>query len=423
MKKIVLLMLLLLPFFVYADDCPIEKDESTALDRTLYCDEKNMITTTYKTEDVEVLKNDVCTITCNETVIFSIDPAKKVLAGMSFNYPLYVSGERKCSANYNYKAYETGIKQLVNDYSSLTGTAKATKGNELTNYYEQKKNCDEFTKIDGTNKYKLHANVKLSIETSNSVDNMDYVYKDISEYNSVVNREEISYSACDYNETTRKCTNGEKTIEKWNETARIFGKYTMKDTYIESYTGETLTAATLAGKKYCNAEDRYFTSFNELTRPKEGDLRDTGYRLTLVANNIGNNLIAAGDKWNLTANCSYKVNNLFTPQGGTLGEEDDNYDDYGNQAFLYRIIDLENPFPNDRTRGANWSGINISKIIKDSKTTSSLERFIINLSGSNIKRIRDYNLYNGYNSFSFDYDDSGIEKSYFIENFNFIDRK
>lgn len=431
MKKI-LFVLMMLPVFVFADTCNTVIDNQTSDERVMTCDIKERSTTLYETSKEEVvLSNSVCKVTCTEEILISIDPVKKVLAGTSFNYPLYTSGERKCTAVYDYKSYETKIKNLVNEYESLSGSAKTTKGNEITNYYTQKKECDEFVMDDGEykHKYEFDGDVELQLETSESVLTVPYEFREIDEYESlVVDDEAPYYNACNYNESTRKCDGDDFTLAGWTETARIFGKYTMKDTYLEKYTGEVKTTES---EDTCNAKDRYFVSMNELTRPVSGDTTDKGYSLTLVAKNLGNNLVSSGKKWDLTVNCWYQVLNLMFPQS-TAGKVDEMHDELGNTGFMYRLIDLDDPFPN-RTAGANWVGK--EDIIYSTKDIiSSLSRFEINLNSSSISSIRSYNDANGYEPFNIEikeiYDDEGkatgkyTEYSSFVLGFNnVIDRK
>lgn len=410
---------MLMPVVVFGSTCEVVKDTQTSVNRGLTCDAEKRTTTTFRTTNEQtVLQNSVCTITCTENVVFSVDPIKKVLAGTSFNYPLYASGERKCKATYNYSSYEEKIKKLVSEYATLTGTAKATKANEITNYYAQKKACDEFTK-DGSelqNKYSYDGNVTLKIETSTSEVTVPYEFVETQEYSSEVILDEINYSfACNFNETGKTCSNSDKTINGWTETARIFGKYTMKDTYIEKYSGDIKN---VYSSTTCNAGDRFFTSFSELTKPVEVDTTDKGYKLTLVATELGNNLVTTGDSWNLNVDCWYQVKNLMFPQGNSGVNVDDNYDEYGGTAFQYRIIDLDDPFPG-REPGANWKGH--EAIISSTKNNlSALQRFVITLNRSSINRIREYNDVHSYDTFNL----NEMEKSPFIEaNPNIIDRK
>lgn len=363
------------------------------------------------------IDNSVCKITCTENVTFSIDPIKKVLAGTGFSYPLYVSGERKCKAEYNYQTYEAKIKQLTNEYASLTGTAKTTKGNEIANLVEQKKKCDNFgvKNSEQQNVYKHNGNVSLKVETSTSEVNVPYVYEELDEYSNTLILDEVNYSSCDYNETKKTCEIGTKTIAGWTETARIYGKYTMNDSYLEKYTGDIKTTSI---DNTCNAGDKYFTDFKEVTRPEENDTTDKGYKLTLIANNLGNNLNTLGDSWSLNVDCWYQVKNLVFPQNNLGGSKDENYDDYGGVAFQYRMIDLENPFPG-REPNANWKGH--ENIIYSTKNDlSTLQRFVITLNRSSIKKVREYNDFHKYDTFNL----NEMEKSKFIEsNTNIIKRK
>lgn len=418
MKKI-MFVLLFAPILVFGTTCDLEKDYQITDERNLTCDAEKRTMTSFSTTNEEVVvNNEVCKITCTENIVFSIDPIKKVLAGTSFNYPLYASGERKCKATYNYNAYEQKIRRLVNEYASLTGSAKATKANEITNYYALKKTCDEFTKAgsDFQNKYSYDGDVTLKVETSTNEVTIPYEFVEMEDYNSVVSTDEINYSlACNYNEANRTCSNSDKTINEWTETARIFGKYTMKDTYLEMYEGDIKD---LYSNNTCNAGDRFFTSFSELTRPVANDTTDKGYKLTLTANNLGHNLGTIPGDWSLNVDCWYQVKNLIFPQGNSGTNVDDNYDEYGGTAFQYRIIDLNDPFP-EREPGANWKGK--ETIITSTKDNlSSLQRFVISLDRSSINRIREYNDTHSYDTFNL----NEMEKSPFVEaNPNIIDRK
>ncbi len=431
-KKLILVILFLIPIYVFADTCNTIKDTQTSNDRALVCDKSNKTTTTYKTTNAkEVLKNDVCTVTCTEEIIVSIDPIKKVLAGTSFNYPLYVSGERKCTAVYNYNNYETKIKSLINEYNNLTGINKTNKGNEISNYYEQKKKCDNFYVKDSEyeNKYTYNANVELKLETSEKEVTIPYKFTNVDEYESTVIVEDAPYyNACKYNETKKECSMSDETVAGWTETARIYGKYTMNDTYIERYTGEVKE---IESENTCNVGDRYFVSLKEYTRPLETDTLDNGYSLKVIAKNLGNNLVKTGEIWNLDVSCWYQVKNLTFPQNNVGIKKDEYYDELGSTGFMYRLIDLSDPFPN-RTPGANWVGK--ESIISSTKDRlNSLKRFEINLTRSSIQNIRSYNEVHSYEPFNIEIKDvfgeDGSKKGYkeyssFIEAFNtVIDRE
>ena len=426
MKKVILILLMILPVFTFAATCNPVVSTIQTNDRDITCDASKSTVTTFKTtSDTEVMKNDVCTITCSEEILFSVDPIKNVLAGTGFNYPLYASGKRKCTASYKYTEYETNMRKLVDEYESLTGHEKDTKKNEIVNYYAQRKECDNFTSADesNTHRYKFDGNVELKLSTSEKVETIPYHFVQMDEYSSIVDTDEININpkACNYDETSIKCRLSDTSIKGWTETVNINGKYTMNDTYLKLYTGEVIPTYRYDS---CNAGDKYFTSFNEYTKPVPGDTTDRGYALVLTANNLGN--LRSSNNWNLNVNCSYKVKNLSFPITTPGGQTDVSYSQYGGIAFQYRIIDLNNPFPN-RTPSANWDGVAsngktiVENVITSTKNNlSTLQRFVITLDRSKIGRVRSYNKDHSYDTFNF----KEMERSNFIiANPDIIDRK
>ena len=419
MKKIVSgLVILMLPVLVFANTCESVKDNSTGNTRVLTCDKEKRTTTTFKTtNDVEVLKNSVCTIKCSEELAISVDPVVKVLAGMGFNYPLYVSGERKCTAKYNYDSYETKIKKLVEEYAKLTGTEKTTKGNEITNYNEEKKACDNFKDKEAKeyNKYELNSNVSIKIHTDKETKEEVYVYKNLQEetYEQEAIIDDLEYDACGFLESSKTCRKDERTLVGWTKTERVYGKYTFKDVYLEKYTGEVKTLP-ISGRT-CDAKDMYFTDFNTITKPVSGVPGDKGYELTLTATNLGSLL-----KSNLTVNCNYEVKNLMYPQRDNTGKcIDENCDKYGSTGYQYRIIDLSDPFPN-RKAGANWIGKeNLITSTKDN--INSMTKFEINLGRSSILKLREYNETHKYDKF--DLDEKTNELNFIEQHSNIVKRK
>ena len=266
----------MLPVVVFGSTCDFTKDNSTGNNRTITCDNDNRTVTTFKTPGEQtVLNNSICTIKCTEELAVSVNPITKVLAGTGFNYPLYVSGERKCTATYKYEEYETKIRKLVDEYSKLTGTEKSTKANEITNYYLDKKACDNFKEkgTDEYNKYQLNSKVSIKMQVSNSETVVeDYIYKDLqdSTYNVEPIIDEVEYDACGFLESSKTCKEEDKTIASWTNSERIYGKYTFKDVYLEKYTGEVKTSP-IEGKT-CNAQDMHFTDFRLLSKPATGDM-------------------------------------------------------------------------------------------------------------------------------------------------------
>lgn len=428
MKKLGLILLLVFPTLVFAADaCSPIVSTITTDSRNITCDASKRTATTFKTtSEIEVLKNDVCTVKCTEEILFSVDPIKNVLAGTGFNYPLYASGKRVCKAVYKYSDYETKIKKLVDEYSKLspTSTAGKTKKNEITNYYELKKECDKFPT---NSKYSFNGDIKLKLTTSEKVENIKYKFVQSDEYTNTVEKEEVfvANKACDYNETSVKCNLSDTTLESWTDIAYLNGKYTMSDAYLEQYTGKVYTT-----NKYdrCNAGDKYFTSMQEYTKPKASDKKDNGYSLELIANELGSNLSSSGKKWSLDVKCSYRIKNLIYPvrKPGTGGTDEDYELCGGNTCYQYRMVDLNEPFPN-RVPAANWDGLgtngksivyNVITSTKDSLST--MEKFRITLDRSKIRRVREYNKVNKYDTFNL----PEMERSIFIiQNPDIVDRK
>lgn len=421
MKKTILVMLMMLPIFVYADTCDFIKDTTSGNNKTITCDAEKRKTTSFKTEsDKTVLNNSICTIKCRENLVVSINPIVKVLAGMGFNYPLYVSGERKCTATYKYNDYQTKIKKLVSEYASLSGTAKKTKANEITNYILDKKACDNFKEKDSKeyNEYKLNSSVKVTLEVSNGATiNEQYVYKDLQDkvYESkpIVNTVNY-YDACDFQESSKTCKASNTTTSDWSITQRVYGKYTFKDVYVEKYTGEVKT--TKIEGRTCNALDQYFTDYKMTTRPRsDSNGSDKGYSIKITATNLGN---VIGGK--LVANCYYQVDNLIYPQKDNLGNcIDENCTKYGTQGFQYRIVDLADPFPG-RSAGANWYGKE-SLLTSTRNNITSMMRFEINLGRSSILKLREYNKTHKYDKF--DLSSKTNELDFIDNNSNIVKRK
>jgi hypothetical protein len=422
---------------VNADTCSLVKDTQVSNNRILTCDATSQTTTRFtypKNNDVEVFKNDLCTITCKEDILFAVDPAKDVRAGMGFNYPLYMSAERTCTAVYDFESFDTNLRTLVSqrDLYAKGSAEYRNKSNEISNQLQIKKECDTWGDIEEETpigKYEMDPTISLKIETSESEINMPYVFKgfvtkdgEVEEtekeeeyYNRVFETEIDPYSSCDLKDiATSSCTENKETISGWTEIARIDGKYTMKETFVELYTGKITSTEVETGiGKTCRAKDAYFTSFYELTRPLPDDIADKGYALTLSATDLGNNIKSTGDAWTLNVNCWYTVENLLFPT-----EDDVSYVKYGSTAFMYRTIDLIDPFPN-REPGENWNG-KVSLITDTSDTVRDKIIYEINLNTGSIKKIRQFNSNQSYVTFNLD----DMERSRFIEdNIGIIDRK
>lgn len=405
---------------VSAEECKLEEDTQTTDNRVLSCHATNQTTTTFsypKVGRTEVYKNSLCKIECNENIVLSIDSAKNVRAGMGFNYPMYVAAQRICVATYTVEKYDADLRSLLASRDAVPmGSAQYTNFvNQISNQLQIKDECDNWKTTSG--KYNINPNISLDIETSQNVVNIPYIYKEIDPYVPVFKEEKTPYVSCDLQDNPRgSCIANNDTVERWTEIARIDGKYTMNDKYIELYSGDV---SEILSDKTCKAGDTYFTSFYELTKPITGDLTDKGYFLKLKVNNLGNNIKAAGDKWSLNVDCWYALKNVLFPQGagGVGSTEDEFFAKYGGTGFMYRTIDLETPFPN-REPGENWYGkeeliVDTSSVIRDKVL------FEINLNASYIRKTIEFNKRNSYDTFDYDED----QKSKWIEaNTNIVKR-
>ena len=427
MKKI-LLMMFMMPIMVFAtckegyeeidgvckpiNACnPIENEPDKAgntYTKSLRCDPEYKNSVKYTGEEEVVLDNEVCKITCSEEVIFAIDPVKKVLAGTSFSYPIYTSGIRKCRAVYNYVNYETKIKEYVNSNNTA----------QIKRLQEQKLSCDEFT-TEGSvyeKRYTFDGKVEAEIETSESNKKIEYVYKQMGDYDNVVEKNEVLYNSCNLN-NANKCAGGDYTMASWIQTVSVTGKYTMPDVYLEKYTGEVKEKSV---ENTCNAKDRFFTSFKEETRLEsgEGETKDYGYEMKITAEGLNNDLVTS-DIWNLNVTCNYQVKNVIFPQENCIGNNcSEIYDKYGKTAFEYRPVDLSNPFPSGKIP-ANWLG-KVNIITDTRNNLSTLRKFEITLDRSGINKLRTYNDTHSYDTFNVD----EMEKSNLIkDNIEIFDRK
>lgn len=405
-KKIMLavFMFFMSLMLVKAAECTTPESDPAGggTNRTITCGATNQKTTHFSypsSGQTQVFSNSLCTIRCNEDVLFLIDSAKNVRAGMGFRFPLYVSGTRTCNATYDYKKFDTDLRKLVADRDAASGVDKDTITNQISNHLQLKTTCDEWYK--NTN-YSMNANISLDIETSQRVEKIPYELKNAT-YNDTFREETEPYESCDLINSSASCTSRYDTVSAWTHISNLFGRYSMKDRFIEMYTGNVVE---VPGGQTCNAKDVFFTSFYEVTRPISTNPADKGYSLTLTATNLGNNIRPDGDKWNLTINCWYALKNLIFPQ-----ESDEYYSILGGTAFMYRQVDLAIPFPN-RNAAENWFGK--EKLITDTRTgikNRTLYNIKINL--STIKRIREYNeQVKYYDTFNL----NEMQRSWFIEN-------
>lgn len=373
------------------------------INKNLTC-EANQTFDKFEAKDKEAFKNSVCTITCSEELFYGYDPIKNVLAGRGFSYPLYLSGQRQCNAKYNYAAYYTSIQTLVNLRDGTSNsTLKQSYINQITNKLLEKQECDDYYKEGKDGEYKIDADVSFEVQNSTKIDIVDYEFYETEEFETVYEESNTSYKGCELQNGTSSCVYTSKVVSEWETVDRIDGVYTVGERYIEAYTGNIkLSSSDSKDCKICNA---YVVSFYEKTKPEEGAIGDKGYTLKIVAKNLGSNISKDEDIWNLNVNCWYTVENIIFPQVG-----DQNNTKYGESGFMYRLIDLKEPFPK-RDPGDNWFGK--ENLITDDVRSKIM--YEINLTRGAIKLVKEDNALNP-NSYSiFDYDVNG--RNAFIEKY------
>ncbi|MDD2625662.1 MAG: hypothetical protein PHR55_02780 [Bacilli bacterium] len=419
---------------------PIENNNN-ADNRVLTCDLEKTSTTKFEYpvgagNQATLFENDYCVVACKEYIAFSIPSVRRVYAGMLFGYPLNVSAERSCRATYkDYVQFDTLFRQKIDTYNNggLGALAKATLENEIYNMSNQKEDCDSWSK-NIVSKYEIDPSVSLTIQTSTGDKIENYVYEESQPYSSIMTYDDTTYASCTLLDTPKFSCRNEKTNIGWTELARINGRYTIKEKEIELYYGKVHLEEENVAKRSCLAGEKYYVPLTEMTKPALNDKNDNGYKLTLNAINIGNNIDnKVAKNLDLTVNCWYQVRNLISPQPG-----DYFYNEFIKQIpfesknplfYVYRIIDLNDPFPN-RLPGANWDG-EIDEIINGKEVKTTLEQkyitstadtirdkapYRIELDNSRINSIKRYNAYSNYVDFDSTKEKYELDRSKFIEN-------
>jgi hypothetical protein len=383
--------------FVNAAECvPPVNDNSTDDNRVLQCDKTAQKTTHFAYGPTNVDINTLCKASCKEDLLLLIDSAKNVRAGMGFSFPLYISGQKTCTISYDYSKYDSDLRTLVANRNKQTKGSAAynTLVNQIKNKLLEKTECDNWS-----SGYSMNASASLEVSTSEAVQTIPYKFVPTTGVQTTSNPDTASYKSCNLGGNPEaNCTDTDTTTSSITQNLSIDGRYTMADRYIEKYTGNVVT--TYVEGKTCNAKDIYFTSFYEYTRPVSTNPSDNGYPLKLTVTNLGNNIIAGGNKWKLTVNCWYALKNLIFPQKGTTSATDDVYYTlFGNTAFMYRQINLSTPFPN-RAPGENWQGKE-SLITSTKGDMPNKTLYEIKLTPETIKEIKFYNSTHDYDNFDF----------------------
>ena len=313
-----------------------------------------------------------------------------------------------------------------NNVMDSDSVALGSLSNAIRNMKQKKDDCDGWgTAANPSSIYEVNPSVELIINTSKGDVTERYEYEEISPYNSIMTHDTTTYSSCSLVDTIvggrrEYSCNGENTYIGWTEIARVNGWFIMGEKKMTIYEGKTMPIAEFVEPdvKTCWAGRSYYVPLAEVSKPNPANTTDNGYPMRLSVTNLGNNISSVPKDMNLTVNCWYQVRNLIGPT-----ESDWIYDEYSEQIpagarnsislYLYRPIDLKDPFPNNREPGANWVGT-IEEMINGKKVTSSLkERYITNeastiqtktlykikLNRSNINSIKRSNAQEGYNLF------------------------
>ncbi|MFA5459612.1 MAG: hypothetical protein WC267_03515, partial [Bacilli bacterium] len=188
---------------------------------------------------------------------------------------------------------------------------------------------------------------------------------------------------------------------------RVYGGYIftfkLPRVYIEKMTGKkvivTPPAEAPSSETHYDGGHKFYT---ELDTP-------TGaYNYKITVTNLGD----YNEKQTINYTCCFKVENEFP------GPSDP--DHYRGNAYIFRPISLENPFPS-RSPGANWEKVNwreiLSPRLKGAPVYSESNLICsIDLNRDFIKDIRIYNTEHGYLDVSVD----GYDEDYFFQKFPFV---
>lgn len=413
----------------------------------------------------KTFENNYCRVDCKEFISISYPSIRKVYSGQGFSYPLYVSANRSCKAAYkNVEDFDKLYRKMISAYMVLVDPSKPRADvngdglmdnkdltevnswkntlltldgrkilnlpnrvtalyNEINNMKNLKIECNEWG--EETDKYSLNPIVDMSIATSEGTKEIKYVFKE-TEYSNTKTESMSNESSCKLGE---RVVSGKKelfcieeeTIISWDGTFRIDGSYTMPNVSLELYTGKVIeNPARIIRNGECIAGNTFFTKMNEKTRPALGDKIDKGYPLTLTVKSLG-----SIKSFDLTVNCFYQVMNLTS----LIDSEDSVYSYYKNfvtpgedfSLHEYRIIDLEEPFPN-RQPLANWIGsvkvmvagkeriipLREYYITEQGTTIRSNNLYTIRLNNSSVRAVSNYNKSNPYGVFNLDKNENSV---------------
>lgn len=263
------------------------------------------------------------------------------------------------------------------------------------------------------NYYNSSNSAKKCIELSNSNKNCsDEITNDIIEdillkneknrikkyenFQNSISIESIKFGKKNFEESSfiKKCYGNNEFKEKQMNSTCIF---TLPEAVVDKYTGNISSYNNDSSK--LNINNKHYTplsyvgdygievQMNGLSRINESTAKDDSTNTTKSWN---------GNWWNEKFSCKIKLTPLLYQTPSSTGK--------AKYKFIYRPIDIYNPFPN-RNPGFNWYDWYPKNKEELEKTYSKLQ-YSVNLNNNNINRIKQYNKSNNYLKWDFDGDES-----------------
>lgn len=186
---------------------------------------------------------------------------------------------------------------------------------------------------------------------------------------------------------------------------------TLKDQILKPYTGEvdkTSVEVNTNNKYYLPIYYAYSKNPYTITGTLKGlNIIDVN-KAQKDTDGTGNPWVGKDENWKMDlTECNLRVYDLYGLPGDGFPSKKRN--------FIYRPIDINNPFPNNRNAGFNWTNCSNDEKCKDelAKTYDYGVKYSIEIDYNKTMGIRSYNKNNNYNSWA------GIEdgKSSFITEF------
>lgn len=140
-----------------------------------------------------------------------------------------------------------------------------------------------------------------------------------------------------------------------------------------------------------NVTNKYYIDFNENEHKVSVTLKNLS-RLSDNKDDSKDKSKVWFGTWEVKTDCNLKVTNrLIKTDDGSSGDGKTKY------KFIYRPIDLKNPFPNSRFPGVNWdSWYNVSKNKERLENSYTKRDYYTLLDNKTISEIKEYNKKNNY---------------------------